>query len=83
LTWFGFVCFANKTKIVSSHTADSKPVKQEVNGTPLLVFYGYGLGLKYLQVLLPMAFALYIFTSKIDVGEVGGGSNRGRFYWKK
>jgi len=30
-----------KTKIVSSHTADSKPVKQEVNGTvilPLLVF---------------------------------------------
>jgi hypothetical protein len=30
-----------KTKIVCSHTADSKPVKQEVNGTviiPLLVF---------------------------------------------
>ncbi len=30
-----------KTKIVSSHTADSKPVKQKVNGTvilPLLVF---------------------------------------------
>jgi hypothetical protein len=30
-----------KTKIVSRHTADSKPVKQEVNGTlihPLLVF---------------------------------------------
>ncbi len=30
-----------KTKIVSSHTADSKPVKQEVNGTvklPPLVF---------------------------------------------
>jgi hypothetical protein len=30
-----------KTKIVSSHTADSKPVKQEVNGTvilPSLVF---------------------------------------------
>jgi hypothetical protein len=31
------------TKIVSCHTADSKPVKQEVNGTvilPLLVFPG-------------------------------------------
>jgi hypothetical protein len=31
--WFGLVCFAIKTKIVSSHTADSKPVKQEVNST--------------------------------------------------
>jgi len=33
-----------KTKIVSSHTADSKPVKQEVNSTvilPPLVFPGY------------------------------------------
>jgi hypothetical protein len=32
-----------KTKIVSCHTADSKPVKQEVNGTvilPTLVFPG-------------------------------------------
>jgi hypothetical protein len=32
-----------KTKIVSCQTADSKPVKQEVNGTvilPLLVFPG-------------------------------------------
>ncbi len=32
-----------KTKMVSSHTADSKPVKQEVNGTviiPPLVFLG-------------------------------------------
>jgi hypothetical protein len=34
--WFGLVCFANKTKIVSCHTADSKPVKQEVNGTVIL-----------------------------------------------
>ncbi len=43
LDWFGLVCFANKTKIVSSHRADSKPVKQEVNGTvilPPLVFPG-------------------------------------------
>jgi hypothetical protein len=39
-----------KTKIVRSHTADSKPVKQEVNGAvilPLLVFHGsmFNLGL--------------------------------------
>ncbi len=26
-----------KTKIVSCHTADSKPVKQEVNGTVILL----------------------------------------------
>jgi len=35
--------FQIKTKIVSYHTADSKPVKQEVNGTvilPRLVFPG-------------------------------------------
>jgi hypothetical protein len=35
-----------KTKIVSCQTADSKPVKQEVNGTvilPLLVFHGLSL----------------------------------------
>jgi hypothetical protein len=34
--WFGFVCFANKNKKFSCHTADSKPVKQEVNGTVIL-----------------------------------------------
>ncbi len=41
--WFGLVCFANKNKNFSCHTADSKPVKQEVNGTvilPPLVFPG-------------------------------------------
>ncbi len=32
--WFGLVCFAKK--IVSCHTADSKPVKQEVNSTAIL-----------------------------------------------
>ncbi len=40
--WFELVCFANKNKIVSCHTADSKPVKQEVIGTvilPPLVFH--------------------------------------------
>ncbi len=39
--WFGLVCFAIITKIVCCHTANSKPVKQEVNGTvipPPLVF---------------------------------------------
>jgi hypothetical protein len=34
--WFGFAFFANKNKIVSCHTADSKPVKQEVDGTVIL-----------------------------------------------
>jgi hypothetical protein len=29
-------CFANKIKNCSCHTADSKPVKQEVNGTVIL-----------------------------------------------
>jgi hypothetical protein len=33
LHWFGLICFA---KNVSCHTADSKPVKQEVNGTVIL-----------------------------------------------
>jgi hypothetical protein len=31
------VCFANKTRIVSCHTAESKPVKQEVNGMVILL----------------------------------------------
>ncbi len=34
--WFGLVCFANEKKTVSRHTTDSKPVKQEVNGTMIL-----------------------------------------------
>ncbi len=36
-----------KTKIVSCHMANSKPIKQEVNGTvipPPLVFPGVGVG---------------------------------------
>ena len=40
--WFGLACFANKNKN-SCHTADSKPVTQEVNGTVIftpLVFPG-------------------------------------------
>jgi hypothetical protein len=37
-----------KTKVVSCHAADSKPVKQEVNGTvilPPLVFPGWGINI--------------------------------------
>jgi len=44
-----------KTKIVSIHTADSKPVKQEVNGTmilPPLVFPG----LTYMVVTMSVLF---------------------------
>ncbi len=33
---FGIVCFTNKNKIVNCDTADSKPVKQEVNGTAIV-----------------------------------------------
>jgi len=50
---FGLACFGNKTKIVSCHTADSKPVKQEVSGTmkvPLLVFPGLTLSTTSAQV---------------------------------
>jgi hypothetical protein len=46
--WFGLVCFA---KNVSFHTAHSKPVKQEVNGTvvlPPLVFPGLSFQLQTL-----------------------------------
>ena len=44
LTHLDWCVLQIKTKIVSCHTANSKPVKQEVNGTvilPLLVFPGY------------------------------------------
>jgi len=34
--WFGLVFLQIKTKIVSSHTDDSKPVKPKVNGTVIL-----------------------------------------------
>jgi hypothetical protein len=35
--WFGLVCFANKKQnCPSCDTADSKPAKQEVNGTVIL-----------------------------------------------
>jgi hypothetical protein len=34
--WFGLSVLQIKTTIVSSHTADSKAVKQEANGTVIL-----------------------------------------------
>jgi hypothetical protein len=46
LTGLGLSFLQIKTKIVSSHTSDSKPVKQEVNSTlilPPLVFLGTGI----------------------------------------
>jgi hypothetical protein len=36
IDWFGLVSLQIKTKLVSCHTADSKPVKQVVNGTVIL-----------------------------------------------
>ncbi len=36
LTGLDYSVLQIKTKIVSCHTADSKPVKQEVNGTVIL-----------------------------------------------
>ncbi len=36
LTGLDYSVFQIKTKIVSSHKSDSKPVKQEVNGTVIL-----------------------------------------------
>ncbi len=36
LVWISLFCLQIKTKIVSCHTADSKLVKQEVNGTVIL-----------------------------------------------
>jgi hypothetical protein len=36
LTGLDWLVLQIKTKIVSSHTADSKPVKQEVNSTVML-----------------------------------------------
>ncbi len=57
-----------KTKIVSCHTADSKPVKQEVNGTVillLLVFLGNWLPLaeerESWERFCPMRFCSWIF----------------------
>ncbi len=61
--WFGLVCFANKNKNVSCHTANSKPVKQEVNGMvilpPLLLFPGS------IQPFAQQFRPLYYFTNYI------------------
>ncbi len=36
IDWFGLVVLQIKTKIVSCQTANSEPVKQEVNGTVII-----------------------------------------------
>ncbi len=46
-----------KTKIVSCHTAHSKPVKQEVNGTVILP---------------PLVFSVRVFESSWQLAETGG-----------
>ena len=55
-----------KTKIVSSHTADSKPFKQEVNGTvillPPLVFPELGL---YAQI-CTIRFVTEVYFDKVS-----------------
>jgi len=57
-----------KTKIVSSHTADSKPVKQEVDGTvilPPLVFPGCGMrSIFKVQIMKMVKLLLVIHSSK-------------------
>jgi len=67
LTWFGLVCLAyrNKKKF-SCHTADSKPVKQEVNSTvilPPLVFPGLTVRWQVKRLTLPMKFSNQRFDS--------------------
>jgi hypothetical protein len=56
-----------KTKIVSCHTADSKPVKQEVNGTvilPPLVFPDFGIKLThFLLALMPPPYPIHTNVS--------------------
>ncbi len=59
-----------KTKIVSCHTYDSKPVKQEINGTvilPPLVFPGHNL------VLHQFVGKIYVFESTINVEKIYNG----------
>jgi hypothetical protein len=58
-----------KTKIVSCHTADSKPVKQEVNGRvilPPLVFPGYALGMLLFCIHFGSAHGAFLFSLAID-----------------
>ncbi len=52
--WLGLVYFVNKTLSVSCHTADSKPVKQGVNGSVILsplVFPGRVIVIKSVDVI--------------------------------
>ncbi len=66
-----------KTKIVSCHTADSKPVKQEVNGTvilPPLVFPGktvtvsqFHSGLIYVTAILRIKLSPFPLTETAEM----------------
>jgi len=69
--WFGLVCFANKNKIVSCHSADTKPVKQEVNGKvilPPLVFPGFSLAPRFI-VQAFLGFSLGCFSNSFNERE--------------
>jgi len=62
LTGLDWSILQTKTKIVSCHTADSKPGKQEVNGTvilPPLVF-----PVLYIMFSLNSAFFTFTLTTK-------------------
>ncbi len=59
-----------KTKIVSCQTADSKPVKQEVDGTvilPPLVFPGYSKKRFCKMCLIPLTSRLKIVQNRLRV----------------
>jgi hypothetical protein len=63
-----------KTKIVSCHTADSKPVKQEVNGTvifPPLVFLGLGATLGVTKFSTIRATSFVTLKSDLGVQQTG------------
>jgi len=65
-----------KTKIVSCHTPDSKPVKQEINGTvvlPPLVFPAYiirGALYNLIFVLLKMRCSIWGFIESAIPGSL-------------
>ena len=61
--WFGLVCFENKNKNFCCHTADSKLVKQEINGTVILP-------LQYSLVFL--SYVILIFARKTQISYFPG-----------
>jgi hypothetical protein len=62
-----------KTKIVSCHTADSKPVKQEVNSAvifPPLVFPGHNIGDKEKHYYVKLAPGLHPNGHQAGAGSI-------------